>query len=157
MTELTHGDFTGEAEIAWVLATLKEGLVGGRVWKTQVPDEQQLEYDDDGALRPYLILANASPYANPRGRFMAVHEQQQPHVLSMSLQAIAGDSDSAERTLNAAKRLLVGFAPSLSAGVITARGGHSWSHGENTSRPTRYVESAFLRCGINLDPDPLDS
>lgn len=156
MAELIRGDFTGEAEIAWVLTTLRENLVGGRVWKTQVPDEQKLAYDGDFLL-PYLILANASPYANPRGRFMAAHEQQQPHVLSMSLQAIAGDADSAEAALNEAKRLLVGEVASLSGGKITARGGHSWSHGENTSRPTRFVESAFLRCDINTDPEPLDS
>lgn len=142
-------DFTGETEEETILAALKT-LVGGRVWETQVPDDDELERLTDGGVKPYIIVRFAEPSASAQGRNIATGEQGQPQLLSFSVDVVGGDADSVKSTAREQRRLLVGMRPSGSATPIRSSGGQAYSNSEAGSRPTRFKRTTFYRTIFNV-------
>lgn len=142
-------DFTGEIEEDTILAALKT-LVGGRVWETQVPDDDELERLTDGGVKPYIIVRFAEPSASAQGRNIATGEQGQPQLLSFSVDVVGGDADSVKATAREQRRLLVGLRPSDSATPIRSSGGQAYSNSEAGSRPTRFKRTTFYRTIFNV-------
>lgn len=145
---MTEPDFTGEAEEDFVLAQLRT-LAGGRVWETQVDDQEELERLTDGGVKPYIIVRFAEPLAVAQGRNIGDGEQGQPQSLSFTVIVIAGDADSVKETSRAHRRLLIGVRPSLRATPIKSTGGFGYSDSEAGSRPTRFKRATFYRTIIN--------
>lgn len=140
---------TGKEERAWVMGQLKQ-LCGGMVWKTQVPDHVDLERMTDGGLNPYIIVRFARPSAVSVGRNIGSGEQGQPHMLTWSVQVIGSDADELEAVMDEVESMLVGEQPSPTASEIKARGGFAYPFGDSSSRPSRHVLPAFMRCYINV-------
>lgn len=141
-------DFTGEVEEDFVLDTLG-GLVGGRVWETQVPDDVDLDRLTDGGVKPYIIVRFAEPLASGQGRNIASGEQGQPQVLTFTVIVVGGDANSVKRVSRKHRRLLVGTQPSPGATPIKSTGGFAFADSEAESRPTRFKRATFYRTIIN--------
>jgi hypothetical protein len=137
-------DATGLTERANIEDRLSE-LAGGRIWKTQVPDDVDLARETDGGVLPYIIMRFANPLSIAGGRSIASGEQQQPQQMTFTVSVIGGDADSVESTMAAVNRLLVDFHPSDSANKIRSRGGFAYPNGDTSSKPTRYQEAGFYR------------
>ncbi len=145
---LEAGDFTGEVETAWIMATLKTHC-DGRAWETQVPDDVDLPRLTDGGVRPYIIARFAEPYASTRGRNIASDEQGQPHIFSFTILVIGADAGSVRNAMTDVRRDLVGKHPSLTSTQLKATGGFAYPQADTGSRPTRFERAAFFRTTIN--------
>lgn len=141
----------GAAERAYIMdATTGIGsLAGGRVFKTAVPDDYVLPKFTDGKVKPYIVVRFSRPFASTRGRAIAGGEQSQPHIMSFTITAYAGDADSAEITMAAVQNKLVGLTPP-SAGFIQAKGGFSFPESESGAKPSRFGDGSFFSLTVNL-------
>ena len=140
----------GAAERAFIMSAAGIGsFAGGRVWKTAVPDDVELPRDTAGRVRPYVIVRFSTPFAATRGRAIAGGEQSQPHIMSFTVTAYAGDADSADLTLSAVQNKLVGLIMP-NCGEIKANGGFSFPESDTSSKPSRYGVGSMFRVPINL-------
>lgn len=149
-------DFTGQTERDYIMSasTGIGALAGGRVFKTAVPDEENLPRLADGKIKPYLVVTFQSPFSGSQGRSVAGGEQKQPHIMSGMAVSFAGDPDSAEALDNAVKRKLVGLIPSSGATPIRLVGGFSYDNSDTSSKPTRFAAGTWFKFHMNLDPTP---
>lgn len=141
---------TGADVRAYIMSASGLGnLVGGRVYKTQVPDDVQLERED-GTVKPYIVVTFQTPFMSQQGRSVAGGEKKQPYVMSLMVTSFASDADAADAVNDQVLERLVGVRPSASAGEIQMVGGFSYSQSDAESRPTRYSSGAWFRVNVNL-------
>jgi hypothetical protein len=145
---MSEPDFTGEVEEDFIIAQLKT-LAGGRTWETQVPDDEELPRDEEGGVKPYIIIRFAEPLASPQGRNIGSGEQGQPQSLSFTVIVCGDNADAVKEVSRAHRRLLVGAIPSTRATPIKSSGGFGYSNSDAASRPTRYERATFYRVIIN--------
>lgn len=141
----------GAAERAFIMSptTGIGALAGGRGFKTAVPDDYKIPRRADGKIKPYWVARFSRPFASTRGRSIAGGEQAQPHIMSFTVTAYAGDADSAENLIREIQNTLVGLTPP-GAGFIQSKGGFSFPESESGSKPTRFGEGSFFQLAINL-------
>ena len=144
-----NGDFTGLVERRAITDKLKE-LAGGRVYRTSAPASEQLERYPDGAIKPYIVLRVSPPIMKATGRNVAATEQEQPHVLTGMVIAVATDDETSEELAADAMCLTIGEQFSDNSTPLQARGGNAWSTVETDSHPERYHNAYYWRCVINL-------
>lgn len=142
--------FDGEIEEDNILARIN-GLVGGRVWETQVPDDTTLPREEDGSggVKVYIIVRFAEPGAAAQGRNIASGEQGQPQLLSFSVTVYGDDADAVKETSREQRRLLVDFVPSDTSTPIRSSGGNAFGDADTPSVPTRYRRITFYRTIFN--------
>lgn len=126
-------------------------LVGGRVWKGTIPDEEEPAriLDASGKVKPHIIVDFGAPVRTTRDRTLALGEKGQPHLLPVNVACIAGDADSAEDVMKAVFDLLVDWAPSDTADPFEAQGGYGGRRNATANTPTRFIEGLFLQAAVN--------
>jgi hypothetical protein len=143
----------GREERARIMTTLGT-LAGGRVWKTAVPDHIGIPRDEDGKVVPYLVVKFSRPFSSTQGRSIAGGEKAQPHIMTFTVIAYAGDADSAEELIAEVQLRLVDLMASDSSTPIRSTGGFSFGESETGSKPTRFYEAGWFRTTLNLSiPD----
>lgn len=147
-TPTEPGDHTGLAERRWVEAVLN-AIPDIPSFTSQVDDATLLERLTSGAINGYTVVKFSAPFASERGRSIAAGEQGQPHIMSFTITAHAGNANDAGDILAEVNRRIVGAQPSQTSGPIKAKGGLSHSGSDASSRPTRFAETGFYRVDVN--------
>lgn len=141
------GDFTGTAEVAWIMAELK-ALVHDHAYETRVPDGEELPRDPSGKVSPYIIARFSQPYGSAQGRNIG-REWGQPHRMSFTVLVISGDADWTRALMAKVLTTLLGQNASLTSSDIEATGGTAFGQGDPGS-PSRFELAQFFRMTINV-------
>ena len=141
----------GSAEIDATIARAKT-LVGGRVYESALPDDENPPRTADGRIAPYIILSFGATVRSLRDRILANAEKGQPHVLPLNAACIAGDAATARAVKTALFNLLVDWAPSGSADAWEAKGGYGGNRPATGNTPTRFISGSFYESVVNVNP-----
>jgi len=143
---LADGDFTGEVETEWILATL--GALGN-VYETEVSDAADLPRSGN-LVEPYIVVRFAAPFASAVGRNIATGEQGQPHTLSFTVIVGSGTAEWTRKTMNRVNKALTGKLASNTSSPIKATGGLQYPTPAIGASPMRYQKAQFFRLDINV-------
>lgn len=124
-------------------------LVGGRVFQSAVPDDQQVPRSPDGKVLAHIVLDFGAPVRSMRDRNLTNPEQGQPHVLPLNAACIAGDPETASKVMAALFDLLIDWAPSATSDAYEALGGYGANRPATGSTPTRFIEGLFFQAVVN--------
>ena len=142
--------FDGVAEEAAIRAKMSE-LAGGRV-HDDAPDDEHLEYDEVGKVRPYMVLSIGTPFPDVSGgRAFGEGEQDIPYILTVVVGCYAGDRETLNMLYRAVVKRLVGWTPVEDNDTpLAVRYAVNQSRKENQTRPKILSKIIALRCTINL-------
>jgi len=135
--------FDGYDEQAHILSSDGLGsLLGGRVWEIEVPPKVKLP-EEKGEVLPYVIVNFGSPIAfAPGGRSdktFASTEQDQAHLMSITVLVHAGSVASLKAATKTVIRKLVGMVPNKNGrgNEISAQGGPTLVERDDQGKTTR--------------------
>ena len=140
--------FDGDFERLAILARARAYLLGGRV-HNGVPDDTDLERNEQGLVKPYAVLHWGAIYASPDDRTI-MGEEEQPHVMPFSIACYAPSAQAAQASAGAARSLFVGWQPSPGSEEIVVPSGLSFRDRDSTAGPTLSVEVVALETVINV-------
>ena len=144
-------DATDEVE---AIITRLKTLVGGRVWESALPDDEDPPRLASGAVAPYIVVDFGAPVRSTRDRNIASGELGQPHILPLNVACVAGDIATARAVAKAVFNLLVDWAPSSSSDPIVAQGGYGSNRPSTERSPTRFVKGLFFETTVNNTVHP---
>jgi hypothetical protein len=141
----------GLAERRNTVARLTNAIqpVGDRVYRSAVPDGEDIPRNGDGTVLPHIIIDFGAPVKAARDRNIANAELGQPHVLPANVLCVAGDADTADAVMAAVVNLLVDWAPSATSDPWEAKGGYGTNRPSTGNTPTRFGSGLFLECVVN--------
>jgi hypothetical protein len=131
-----------------ILLRAQEYLLGGRVYSS-IPDDQRLERGPTGRVRPYAVVHYGTVYRLGTSRSL-VGEEEQPHVLPITIQCYAPNIEAAQASAGAVRDLFVGWQASPGSDEITSPGGTAYRDRDSAGTPTLYIEAVSLECVFNL-------
>jgi hypothetical protein len=131
-----------------ILARARAYLLGGRVFDS-IPDDQAVPRNEQGAVKPYAVIHYGTVYRLGTSRSL-VGEEEQPHVLPITIQCYAAHIEAARTSAGAVRDLFVGWHASPGSDEITSPGGTAYRDRDAAGTPTLYVEAVALECVFNL-------
>jgi len=147
----------GSAEAEYILSKSGLGsLLGGRVWEDEVPSDVKLPVVRDEVL-PYAIIHFGTPITETpgrgSGRSLAASENQQPHVLPMTVFIYATRSASLRAAFSSVWGKLIGMRPSPTgnAGEISSTGGTRMTEKDDKGAIKRLVRVIYAQVRIGLN------
>lgn len=141
-----HGDDEIQATITRV-----KTLVGGRVYESALPDDENPPRAADGKVAPHIILDFGATVRSTRDRNLATPEKGQPHVLPLNAACVAGDAATARSVRKALFNLLLDWKPSETADAWEAKGGYGGNRPATGNTPTRFISGSFFESTVNVD------
>lgn len=145
--------FDGVAEILATRDRLKANLVGGRVY-LGLPDDEQLERDTNGIVKPYIVVYPTTPITGQTERQMGVGPERQPHILPLTIAAFASTETTALLTVAAIMKWTLGWAPGGDNSTpYEIPGGYSIAKMDAQKKPTRFEQGINLLSTINMQTD----
>lgn len=139
--------FDGLVEAESILARLRT-LAGGRIYDGGPPDYEDLEKDGSGKVRPYAVLLFGEPIPDKSETTLGPISEQ-PFVLPVTIQWVAGDATDMRRLAAAGSNLLLDWHPSPAAGAMEPMNGGEFTVRDTQDRPTRYTRLSHWPVGIN--------
>lgn len=139
--------FDGLVETEAVIARLK-GLAGGRIYEGGPPDYEELAKDSNGKVRPYAVVLFGEPIPDLADSTLGPITEQ-PFMLPVTIQWVAGDAADMRRLAAAGSNLLMDWRPSPASGAMQPMNGGEYTVRDTQDRPTRYTRLSHWPVGIN--------
>lgn len=143
----------GVAEQRAILARLST-LVGGRI-HDGIPDDEEVEKDAFGAIKPYIVVIFGSDVPTGADRSL-MDEDVQPLIQPLTVECWGGNADICRTTAGAVKGLIRGnWKPDpLNASSIRTSGGGDFRQKDSAGKPTRFMRAVNGEYTYNLStPD----
>ena len=129
-------------------------LMGGRVWEDAVPPGVNLRVEGDEVL-PYVIVHFGTPITESpgrgSGRSLAASEDEQPHVMPITVMIYATRSSSLRRAFRSVWDRLIGKRPSAGSGEIRSLGGTRITEKDSEGAIVRLVRVIYAEVPIGLN------
>lgn len=129
-------------------------LMGGRVWEDAIPPGVAPRVEGDEVL-PYVIVHFGTPITETpgsgSGRSLAASEDQQPHIMPITVQIFATRSSSLRRAFKEVWDHLIGKKPSTGAGEIRSLGGARFTEKDPSGAIQRLVRVIYAEVPIGLN------
>lgn len=134
-----------------ILQRLKTRLWNGRVYD-EIPDEQRLERDENGLIKPYIIMTFGTLFPSASDRSIE-GAQQQPYVLPFVGESWGATLAQARAGGYGIIQSLTGFKPSENASEIELSGGGGGFTKYDQGRPVRFLRPVSGMCIVNMSID----
>lgn len=129
------------------------GLCGGRVYEgSDVPEEEELERDEDGLVLPYIVVGFGALFPNYADRSIE-GERQQPYVMPVVIECWAGDSGACRATAGAVRDILVDWTSGPNMASLALRSGGFFPPNGSRGRPSRSLETVVFTSELNYSVD----
>lgn len=126
-------------------------LAGGRVLD-MAPDDTLVPIDQNGRVRPYIVLSMGAPFAHgSSGRSMGDGEEDIPYTMTFVVACYAGDRDSLNSLYKIVSSRLIGWTPNEgNATPIRVPYAYNGATSKTSSRPMILSKVAAMACTVNL-------
>jgi len=140
--------YDGLAEAEAILDRLRS-LAGGRIYDGGTPDYEQLEKDSSGQVRPYAIVLFGEPIPDLSESTLGGITEQ-PFMLPVSVQWVAGNAGDLRRLAAAGATLLLDWTPTPASAPLRPYNGGEFTIKDTQDRPTRYSRISHWPVTHNL-------
>lgn len=127
-------------------------LWGGRVLD-ELPDESELERDEVGVVKPYIVLTFGVLFPSGQDRSLD-GEDAQPHVLPFVAESWGPTKNDARAGAYGVIRRLTGFKPTENSSEIALTGGGGGFANHDQGRPVMFMRPVAGMCIVNMQHDP---
>ena len=126
-----------------------ESLVNYKVFTAEMPEDESLELDSHGVMKPFIVVYFGGPVrsAKDRGLISAKYDST---VLFITIEAFAANADAAIDIKGYLLENLTGWIPE-GATELVPMGGMTYSRAGTKVRPTQYIEATSFQCFSNLE------
>ena len=118
------------------------------VYRSEIPEDDALEYDERGTLRPFLVVEFGGPIRSARDRGI-VSVRMDPYIIFLTVTAVAARAQDADAMKGLVIDTLLGLRVP-DTGELQLSGAMSYGRASNSIRPTQFIASQSFQTITNL-------
>ena len=139
--------FDGIAEQEAILERAKQ-LVGGRI-HDGLTDDLTLERDQDGSIKPYIVVWFGEMYDQTTDRSLT-GEEQQPVIMPMIFECWAPTATICREVAGKLRPLFRGWAANENMSPIRFRGAGNFMQRDSAGLPSRFQRTVSMETILNM-------